>query len=51
MRGKYTGMRRFRGIRCGVAEIDWLYNSMPPVPGQVYPPSELAAVRAFGALV
>jgi hypothetical protein len=50
MRGRYAGMRRICGLRCGVAEIDWLYNSMPPVPGQVYPPTELAAVRSFAVL-
>jgi hypothetical protein len=48
MRGRYTGIRRICGVRCGVVEIDWLYNSMPPVPGQVYPPTELSAVRNFG---
>jgi hypothetical protein len=49
MRGRYVGMRRFCGIRCGVAKVDWLYNSMPPIPGQVYPPRELPAVRTFDA--
>jgi hypothetical protein len=47
MRGKYEGIRRICGIRCGVARIDWLYNSMPPVPGQIFPQIELAAVRDF----
>ncbi len=45
MRGKYSGIRRVRGVRCGEAEIDWVYNSMPPVPGQIYPLKELKAVR------
>ncbi len=47
MRGRYAGMRRFGGIRCGVVEIDWLYNSMPPVPGQVFPPVALQQVSRF----
>jgi hypothetical protein len=47
MRGTYGGIRRICGIRCGQLEVDWVYNSMPPVPGQVYPPIECAAVRAF----
>jgi hypothetical protein len=47
MRGRYAGIKRCGGVRCGVAEIDWVYNSMPPVPGQVYPPTELATVRDF----
>jgi hypothetical protein len=40
-------MRRFCGIRCGVVEVDWVYNSMPPVPGRIYPPVGLEAVREF----
>ncbi len=47
VRGTYTGIRRICGIRCGQLEVDWVYNSMPPVPGQIYPPTECAAVRAF----
>jgi hypothetical protein len=47
MRGRYIGMRRFGGIRCGVVEVDWVYNSMPPVPGRIYPPVGLEAVREF----
>ena len=47
MRGRYTGMRRFGGIRSGVVEVDWVYNSMPPVPGRIYPPVGLEAVREF----
>jgi hypothetical protein len=47
MRGRYFGMRRFGGIRCGVVDVDWVYNSMPPVPGRIYPPVGLEAVREF----
>ena len=47
MRGTYTGIRRICGVRCGQLEVEWVYNSMPPAPGQVYPPTECAAVRAF----
>jgi hypothetical protein len=47
MRGTYAGIRRICGIRCGQVEVDWVYNSMPPVPGQIYPPTECAAVQAF----
>jgi len=28
-------------------EVEWVYNSMPPVPGQVYPPVPIEAVREF----
>jgi hypothetical protein len=33
--------------KVGVVEIDWVYNPMPPVPGQVYPPVELLPVVEF----
>lgn len=47
MRGTYAGVRRVGGFRCGVLDVEWVYNSMPPVPGQIYPPVELKAVH-FG---
>ena len=49
VRGWYEGTRRIGGVRCGVVAVDWVYNSMPPVPGQVYPPPEILAVTGFGA--
>lgn len=47
LRGTYQGIRRVGGVRTGVVEIDWVYNPMPPVPGQVYPPLEMKAVEQF----
>jgi len=47
LRGKYLGIQRVGGLKAGVVEVDWVYNPMPPVPGQVYPPVELKAVRQF----
>jgi hypothetical protein len=47
VRGTYAGIRRICGIRCGQLEVDWVYNSMPPAPGQIYPPVGCIAVRAF----
>ena len=47
MRGAYQGIRRVGGVRAGVLALDWVYNSMPPVPGQVYPPVELKPVTKF----
>jgi hypothetical protein len=44
LRGNFLGFRRVAGIRAGVVQVDWVYNPMPPVPGQVYPPLELKAV-------
>jgi hypothetical protein len=37
IRGRFTGYRRFAGLRAGVIDIDWVYNSMPPMQGPVYP--------------
>lgn len=28
-------------------DVDWVYNSMPPVPGRIYPPEPLQAVETF----
>jgi hypothetical protein len=47
LRGTYLGIRRMGGIRAGLVQVDWVYNPMPPVPGQVYPPVELKPVIAF----
>jgi hypothetical protein len=47
LRGKYLGIRRVGGIQAGVVEVDWVYNPMPPVPGQVYPPVEMKAITQF----
>lgn len=47
LRGTYQGFRRLGGIKVGVVEVDWVYNPMPPVPGQVYPATEIRAVSQF----
>jgi hypothetical protein len=47
LRGKYMGMRRMAGVNAGVVKVDWVYNPMPPVPGQIYPPVQLQAVERF----
>jgi len=47
LRGKYLGMRRLAGIKAGMVEVDWVYNPMPPVPGQIYPPVKLQAVEKY----
>ena len=46
-RGKFLGYRRSRGITLGTVDIEWVYNSMPPTPGQVYPAKPLEAVVDF----
>jgi hypothetical protein len=47
LRGTYQGVRRVAGVRVGVLAVDWVYNSMPPTPGQIYPPVALDAVTQF----
>jgi hypothetical protein len=47
LRGKYLGMRRLAGIKAGLVEVNWVYNPMPPVPGQIYPPVMLQAVEKY----
>jgi hypothetical protein len=47
LRGKYLGMRRTAGIKTGMVKVDWVYNPMPPVPGQIYPPVKLQAVEKY----
>ncbi len=47
LRGKFLGFRRVAGIKTGVVAVDWVYNPMPPVAGQVYPPVELKPITRF----
>jgi len=47
LRGSYFPPGSRPGIRCGTVKVDWVYNSMPPVPGQIYPPLPIQAVRTF----
>lgn len=47
LRGIYKGISRAGGIQCGAVDINWVYNSMPPVPQQIYPPRTIEAVTEF----
>ncbi len=47
VRGTFLGYDRSRLQRLGVIELDWVYNSMPPACGQIYPPVELRPVVDF----
>ena len=47
LRGVFKGTQRIGGIRCGSASIDWVYNSVPPKPGQIYPETKIEAITAF----
>jgi hypothetical protein len=46
-RGTYEGLRWVGPHRCGVLAVDWVYNPMPPVPQQIYPPVPLEPVSDF----
>ncbi len=47
VRGVFQGVARKRLLAMGSIDIDWVYNSMPPVPGQIYPPVALEPVINF----
>jgi hypothetical protein len=47
LRGVYHGVRRIGGVRCGLLQVNWVYNSMPPKPQQIYPELELTPVTEF----
>ncbi len=47
LRGTFQGVRRSGGVRCGKVRVNWVYNSMPPVPQQIYPEIDVEPVTAF----
>ncbi len=47
VRGTFRRAGRSRAISIGVVDIGWVYNSMPPCHGQIYPPVKLAPVTEF----
>lgn len=47
VRGIFTGIKRKRFVNVGVIDIDWVYNSMPPIHEQIYPEVELKPVVEF----
>ena len=47
IRGTFRGYRSAIGLALGVVDIEWVYNSMPPAHGQIYPEVELTPVRDF----
>ena len=47
VRGFFRGYFRKRGITIGLTDINWVYNSMPPLSGQIYPEPELQPVTDF----
>ncbi len=49
VRGKFTGFKKYQAVKLGSVDIDWVYNSMPPLVGQIYPPVRIGAVEEFSA--
>lgn len=47
VRGTYRGIQRIGFSQCGVLEVNYVYNPMPPVPAQVYPPKPLEPIIDF----
>jgi hypothetical protein len=47
VRGTFQGLKRKAGFLCGEMDIEWVYSPMPPVAGQVYPPTEISPVMEF----
>jgi len=47
VRGIFNGYSRYRGVKLGTLDIDWVYNSMPPNHGRIYPPVPLKRVVNF----
>jgi hypothetical protein len=47
LRGQYQGIHHMAGIPCGVVDINWVYNPMPPEPMQIYPELPLEPVKNF----
>lgn len=47
IRGTFNGVSRKLGVQTATVDIDWVYNSMPPAHGQIYPPVELTPVTEW----
>jgi hypothetical protein len=47
IRGSFVGFDRYRAMRLGVIDIEWVYNAMPPKQGQIYPLKEVSPVVNF----
>ncbi len=47
VRGTFKGFQKLRFGKLGVVDINWVYNTMPPKPGQIYPPVNIDPVVDF----
>ena len=47
IRGIFRGYQRTIGLTLGTIDIEWVYNSMPPAHGQIYPEVALQPITDF----
>ena len=47
VRGAFSGYSKHRMVHSGTVDIDWVYNSMPPAHGQIYPQKPLMAITEW----
>lgn len=47
VRGTFQGYAGLGPLSLGSIDVDWVYNSMPPKQGQIYPERPLEAVTSF----
>jgi len=47
IRGSFLGFFSSRLIETGQIAIEWIYNSMPPTPGQIYPVNPIQPIENF----
>ena len=47
VRGTFLGFNRIMGLKFGTIDIKWVYNSMPPAHGQIYPETALKPIVDF----
>jgi hypothetical protein len=47
LRGAFQGIKRVSGVRRGTVRVNWVYNSMPPKPQQIYPKIDVEPVTSF----
>ncbi|HXX35373.1 MAG TPA: hypothetical protein VEM15_12945, partial [Thermodesulfobacteriota bacterium] len=47
VRGVFAGFGKYWGVTLGCVDINWVYNSMPPKPEQIYPVQKLRPLVNF----
>jgi hypothetical protein len=50
VRGRFSGYQRYLGLKAGLIDIDWVYNSMPPMQGPIYPERPMTPVTEHDRL-